>query len=72
MGKHIGKPLPVMDGVAFLETCEKAIADGDAVFIARNLGKVIRFVVMYRERIYQLAKIQFRACAITRDSMQGA
>ena len=64
MGKHKRKPLPVMDGVPFLETCEQAIVDGNAGFISANLAKVRRFVVMYQNRIYQLSPIQFRARGI--------
>jgi len=50
VGKHIRKPLRVMDGVAFLETCEEAVADGNGEFVAANLAKLWRFVGMYQER----------------------
>jgi hypothetical protein len=64
MGKNKRKPLPTGDGMAFIETLEQAITDGDADLISANLPKLKRFISMYQDRIFQLSQIQFRACTI--------
>ena len=64
MGKHKRKPLPVLDGVAFLQTCEQAIEDGNADYVSVSLPKLKTYVSMYQDRIYQLSQIQFRARSI--------
>ena len=64
MAKHKRKPLPIADGTAFIETLEQAVEDGNADLISANLPKLKDYVTMYQNRIFQLAKIQFRACTI--------
>jgi hypothetical protein len=59
--KYKRKPLPIADGTAFLKTLEQAVEEGDADLIAANLPKLKRYISMYQDRIYQLAKVQQRA-----------
>ena len=52
MDKHKRKPLPTGDGVAFIETLERAVVEGDADFVSANMPKLKRFVKMYMDRVH--------------------
>ena len=64
MAKNKRKPLPVLDGVAFLQTCEQMLADGNADYVSLSLPKLKKYVRMYQNRIHQLEEIQSRARSI--------
>ena len=64
MSKYKRKPLPVFDGVAFIETLEQAVEDGNAEFISKSLPKLKRYISLHQDRVYQLSQIQFRARTI--------
>jgi hypothetical protein len=64
MSKYKREPLPSLDGVAFSEMLEQAVEDGNADLISAKLPKLIRFIKMYQDRIYQFVKIPFRARTI--------
>ena len=64
MSEYKREPLPLADGVEFIKMLEKAVADGSPDLVSANMPKLIRYVKMYQDRIYQLSQIQFRARSI--------
>ncbi len=59
--KYKKTPLPIADGVAFIETLEQAVKDGNPDLIAANLPKLKRYISMFQDRNFQLSEIQQRA-----------
>jgi len=56
--------LPFQDGERFIETCEKAVQEGNADFISQNLPMLRKLIGQYQDRAYELAQLQQRARVI--------